>query len=224
MKNCALICAYNEEAAIEEIAIRTEKYVDSLVIVDDGSKDNTTLLASQTKAEIIVHEINKGKGKALQTGFNHFFNSDYDNIITIDADGQHPPEYIPKFIESLEQGYDAIIGFRDFKGKNVPVSRRFANKMDAWILSQALKQKIKDPQNGFRAFKKQALERAVENITNQGFGFEIELLIKMIRQGSRIGWLKIPTIYSEDIKSHIKPIKHVKDSLKLYWDVFTRQI
>ncbi|MBW3020475.1 glycosyltransferase family 2 protein, partial [Candidatus Woesearchaeota archaeon] len=191
IRTCALICAYNEEETIARAVGRTACFIPTYVI-DDGSKDKTMENAKRAGAFVYSHETNRGKGDALKTGFEHFFKTNYEAIITLDADLQHPPEYIPQFIEKLDQNYDAVIGKRDFSTISVPLSRKIGNRLDSKILSKLLGQEIPDPQNGFRAFKKETLEKIIPNLTNSGFPYELELLIKMTKERYKIGWQEIP--------------------------------
>lgn len=223
-KTCALICAYNEEKVIRSIVEDTQKYVDDVVVVDDGSKDNTRKELEYTDARIMPHEYNRGKGTALRTGFEYFLNSPYDNLITLDGDGQHLPSEIPRFIERIEQGYDVAIGERDFSEKGIPKSRKWGNKFDAYMLSKILKADIRDPQNGFRMFKKKILREVLDSSKSSGFSFELETLVKMVRNNTSIGWVPISTIYEENIESHINPVKHALGQLSLYWKAWRGKI
>jgi len=215
-KTCALICAYNEETAIRKVISETKKYVDEIVVVNDGSTDRTGEEALDGGARIMPHAYNKGKGAAMMTGFRYFLGSPYDNIVALDGDGQHLPRDIPLFAEKLDEGYDAAIGHRDFKGDKVPMSRRLGNKLDSKILSYLLKTNLPDPQNGFRMFTKQTIEKFFDDSGKSGFPFEIEMLINMAVEGANIGWVPIATIYDTEIKSHIKPMQHIKDSINTY--------
>jgi len=213
--SCAVICAYNEEKTIGNIVEQTSQYVKDVIVVDDGSSDKTLYKAKRAGAIVLQHEKNKGKGAALKTGFDYFLKKKYDYAITLDADGQHIPHEIPLLIEKLEDGYDAIIGKRSFKSKHVPLSRKIGNKIDSKILSFLLSNEIHDAQSGFRLFTKKAV-KAASDIKNNGFHYEIELLIRLIKKGHTIGWADISTVYESGRKSKIKPIKHIVESIKIY--------
>ena len=213
---CALICAYNEEKAIRNIAKSTQRYVNEVVVIDDGSTDETIGEALMGGARIMTHSYNKGKGAAMMTGFEYFLSSSYDNIVALDGDGQHLPKDIPLFEETLNKGYDAVIGHRDFKGDKIPISRKLGNKLDSKILSYILKTNLPDPQNGFRMFTKPTIEKFFNNSKKSGFSFEIEMLINMAVEEANIGWVPIATIYDAEIKSHIKPWQHIKNSINTY--------
>jgi glycosyltransferase involved in cell wall biosynthesis len=224
MKTLALICAYNEEATIGKIVTETVKYVNQVIVVDDGSSDRTRTEAQKHGATVLSHFKNSGKGQALKTGLKYFLESPFEGVITLDADGQHLPSEIPRFIESIKD-YDFLIGKRDFDDSSVPFSRKLGNNLDSIILSKILKTQVHDPQNGFRMFRKsEGIERILRSVGNRGFTFEIESLIKIIRAGYRIGWVEISTIYEEERKSKIKPFKHVLDSIKLYLKCLFRSI
>ncbi len=213
---CALICAYNEEKTIKKIVMDSKKYVRDVIVVDDGSEDSTAKEAVEGGAVFLHHESNLGKGAALKTGFNYILKKDYDAVITLDADGQHLPHEIPLFIEKINEGYDVVVGKRDFRTKTVPFTRKLGNLIDSYMLSKLLKEEIYDAQNGFRIFKRDALIRMNKELGNSDFSYETELLIKMIRNDSKIGWVNISTIYSKDLESKIKPFKHTFQSINLY--------
>ncbi len=214
-KTCAIICAYNEERAIADIVGRTKRQVQNVLVVDDGSTDRTPQYAIEAGAHALSHLSNRGKGEALRTGFSFCVSQGYDRIVTLDADGQHLPEEIPLFLDKL-RFYSAAIGKRDFSSPCVPLTRRLGNRLDSYILSNILGADIPDPQNGFRAFHGEVLERTLAGCRNSGFTFEIEMLVRMIRNREHIGWVPIQTIYSNEIKSHQKPLKHIADSARLY--------
>jgi glycosyltransferase involved in cell wall biosynthesis len=223
-RSCAIICAHNEEKTIFDIASRAKKYVDAVLVVDDGSTDNTSREAIISGASVIPHGYNRGKGAALRTGFDFCLSQNYDLIAALDADGQHPPEYLPSFLSRLDF-YSAVIGRRNFSVPEVPWMRRLGNRLDSMILSDILGVEIPDPQNGFRAFKKEVLERTLAGCSgNSGFTFEIEMLVRMIRNKENLMWLPIQTIYSPKIKSHQRPLKHIRDSMSLYLSAFMGRI
>jgi len=216
MKILGLICAYNEQKTIGRIASETAKYVDRVLVVDDGSHDNTRKEAEKSGALVFTHYKNQGKGQALRTGLRYFLENRFDYAITLDADGQHLPSEIPRFIEMIAN-YDCLIGKRDFSHPSVPASRRLGNRLDSAILSKILGTSVHDPQNGFRMFSKaNGIDKILLGNGTKGFTFEIESLIKMIRSGYRIGWVNISTIYEEERKSKINPTKHVFDSMGHY--------
>lgn len=221
-KICGLICAYNEQKSIARVIYGSKKYLNHIIVVDDGSTDRTAMIASQVGAILLHHKKNLGKGAALKTGFRYFLKENYDAIITLDADGQHLPGEIPLLINKLKEGYDVIIGKRDFRSKNVPFTRKAGNLIDSYILSKLTGEDIYDAQNGFRAFRREVLLKLYNSILINNFPYEAELVIKLIKNNFKIGWVDITTIYSKKLESKIKPFKHTCQSLRIYnrcfWD------
>lgn len=215
-KICGLICAYNEQRNIARVIIGSRKYINDIIVVDDGSRDRTAIIALEAGAKLLQHRKNLGKGSALKTGFDYFFSNDFDAIVTLDADGQHLPEDIPRLVDKLREGYDAVIAKRDFRSKNVPFTRKVGNLFDSYILSKILAVDIYDAQNGFRAFKRGCLLGLYNSIKDNGFPYEAELVAKMIKKNISIGWVDVAATYSKELESKIKPFKHTIESFKLY--------
>ncbi len=213
MKVLAVIPAYNEGKKIGTVVEDTLKYCDVLV-VDDGSIDNTGNIAERQGASVVRHAQNKGKGDALITGFTYALEHGYDAVITLDADGQHHPAAIPKFLEKAEESYGIVIGARDFE--KMPPLREISNKLTTLLLSWRTHQPIGDSQSGYRLIKTEVLE-GIE-FTTRGFTLESELLV---RADCKIGHVPIETIYAGE-KSHIKnvsdTIKFIKFLIESYYD------
>jgi len=201
MKILALIPAYNEEERIGKVVKKTLKYCD-VIVIDDGSMDDTGKRAEEKGAFVIKHEKNRGKGDALITGFNYALKNNYDIIITLDADGQHDPSEIPNFLKKIDK-YDIIIGARDFK--EMPFPRRISNTITTFLLSLRTHQSIGDSQSGYRLIKTDVL-RGLDFKTER-FILESELLV---RAKCRIGNVRIKTIYAGE-KSHIN---NLRDTIK----------
>jgi len=201
MKILALIPAYNEEERIGKVVNKTLKYCD-VIVIDDGSMDDTGKRAEEKGAFVIKHEKNRGKGDALITGFNYALKNNYDIIITLDADGQHDPSEIPNFLKKIDK-YDIIIGARDFK--EMPFPRRISNTITTFLLSLRTHQSIGDSQSGYRLIKTDVL-RGLDFKTER-FILESELLV---RAKCRIGNVRIKTIYAGE-KSHIN---NLRDTIK----------
>lgn len=210
-KGCILIPAYNEEVHIVSVIEAARKYLPVLV-VDDGSTDQTAEEASEVGATVFIQVPNQGKGAALRRGFREAINKGYQYIITMDADGQHDPQEIPTFIRSFQQtGSDLIIGFRDFK--KMPFVRRLANSSGSVAFSWAIRQKILDNQSGYRLMSKRLIEKVL-NSKEQGFEFEVEVIVTCIQAGYPISWVPIKTIYADEI-SHIRPVRHFLNFMRV---------
>jgi glycosyltransferase involved in cell wall biosynthesis len=200
-----LIPANNEAAHISGVVKRACEYLPVLVI-DDGSIDQTASLAAEAGAEVFSQSPNQGKGKALMTGFRLALEKGYDAIITLDGDGQHDPDEIPLFIDAYQAKQpDLVIGKRDFS--KMPPVRRVSNTIGTYMLSWALGQWVPDNQSGYRLVSRRL---AQDTLTYQesGFEFEVEIVIRCIHLGYSLAWIPIRTIYGDE-KSHISPLKHV---------------
>jgi glycosyltransferase involved in cell wall biosynthesis len=207
----ALIPANNEAMHISSVVRRAGQYLPVLV-VDDGSIDQTAALAAQAGAEVFSQSPNQGKGKALMAGFRLAVEKGYDGIITLDGDEQHDPDEIPLFIDAFRANQpDLVIGKRDFS--KMPPVRRVSNTLGRYMLSWALGQSIPDNQSGYRLVSRRL---AQDTLTSQesGFEFEVEMVIRCIRMGYTLDWVPISTIYADE-KSHISPLKHVVNYFRI---------
>lgn len=206
-----VIPAYNESIHIQDVIVRSLVYLPVLV-VDDGSKDRTADLAEQAGASVIRQSPNQGKGAALRAGFTWAINNQFDYVITIDADGQHKPEELPKFMAKIDGGpIDLLAGARNFR--NMPFRRRIANMIGRIIFSAAIGQNIQDNQTGYRLVSKRLMEKMLDS-TESGFEFEVEMITTCLKHGWILDWVPIETIYRDE-KSHIKPIPHVLNFLRV---------
>jgi len=129
MLKIACIPVFNEENTIKQIIEKTSKYVDEVVVCDDGSMDNTSIKAKEAGAHVIKHRKNLGKGAALQSLFQYAKDSDADVMITIDGDGQFLPEEIPKLLNPITNNdSDVVIGYRFDSETDMPSYRKIGNK------------------------------------------------------------------------------------------------
>ncbi len=200
--------AYNEEVAIGSIVLLTCKYADSVIVVDDGSSDRTADVARKAGAEVIVHEVNKGKGRALKTGFTAAVALGADIIVTMDSDGQHNPADIPKLVEPILKGEaDMVNGSRYLNGlgKNTPAYRRVGQTILDEVTNLNSGLHITDSQSGFRAFA--ASTKGVFRFTAKGMAIESEMLADAGRHGLRITEVEISVRYDVDGSTE-NPIKH----------------
>lgn len=205
-KITAILPAYNEEVSIGSIVLSTLKYVDKVIVVDDGSADNTVEIAELAGAEVIEHSSNKGKGAALRTGFKAVMDSDI--IVTIDSDGQHNPSEIPQLISPILNGEaDIVNGSRyiNKKDKNTPSYRRVGQTVldKATNFSSGLD--ITDSQSGFRAFARHTIPAFRFSCID--FGIESEMLMDAANTGLRIKEVEISVRYDVD-GSTKNPVSH----------------
>jgi glycosyltransferase involved in cell wall biosynthesis len=197
MKICSIIPAYQESRAIKQVVKLTQKYSTCVVVVDDGSTDNTNRIAEDSGAIVLRHPKNMGKGAALRTGFNYAIETACDIIITLDGDMQHNPHSIPRFIEEINKGFDVIVGSRyATQSEEMPFIRKLSNLITTKALRVFFKVPVTDSQSGFRAFKKEVLEAI--SVRDDGFAAETEILIDAKRAGFKISEVPIATNYGEE--------------------------
>jgi glycosyltransferase involved in cell wall biosynthesis len=209
----ALIPAWNERGRIGPIVEATRACLPVLV-VDDGSCDGTATEAERAGATVVRHPQNQGKGVALMTGFAWALEHGYEAVLTLDADGQHDPADIPAFLAAYETSAgDLLIGRRDFS--QMPFPRSWANSFGSWLLSHVLGARIYDNQSGYRLYSRRLLEET--KLTASGFEMEVEVIVRAMRKGMRIGWVNIRTIYGIGKTSHFHPIKDSIRFLQMVW-------
>lgn len=219
MKTCVIIPTYNEAGAIAQLVGEIHKQNLEVLVVDDGSNDNTYILAQNCGATVLRNEINQGKGASLAKGFKYAIINGFDAAITIDGDGQHLPEDIPYFIRLARYSDSGIfIGNRMQKTKNMPIARLATNKFMSWLISRIAKQNIPDTQCGFRLIKREVLEKI--NLSTSRYETESEILIRASRLGFKIESVPIRTVYNEE-KSRINPfvdtIRFIKYLAREIW-------
>lgn len=198
-KICAIIPAYNEQKYIAQVIEETKKYVDLIIVVDDGSIDATAdIVKKYADVVFLRHPINGGKGVALQTGFLYAQKRGIDVILTIDADLQHDAKIIPKFIEKLNKtNADIVIGARAM-GNSAPIVYRFGNFVLNTTFRILYGQKITDTQSGYRAFRMLAYSKFAWN--SSGYDVETEMLTNARKHGLRLVELPIATKYHNSYK------------------------
>ena len=202
----AIIPAYNEEKALADVIAKTFKYVDKVIVVNDGSVDKTAEVALNAGAEVISHSTNLGKGEALKSGFKAL--NDDSIIVTIDGDGQHNPNEIPDLIKPIVEGSaDLVNGSRYMNGpeENTPAYRRVGQRVLDIATNISAGIKVTDSQSGFRAFSSKA--RDCFRFKDTGFGIESEMLVDAADAGLKI--VEVPITVRYDVDGSTKnPITH----------------
>lgn len=207
----AIIPAYEEEKHVGEVVERTLKQVDHVVVVDDGSSDQTAANARQAGAEVIVHERNLGKGESIKTGMRHWLGwGGFGHVIILDADGQHLPEEIARFIAAAALGAHLLIGTRMNDIRQMPLIRRVVNRYMSNTISRLCRQPIPDTQCGFRMIAADVVPHLLHG--TERFEYETEMLIIVSRQGYRIDSVPVSTVYSDEVSS----IHPIRDSLRFF--------
>ena len=176
-----------------------------VVVVDDGSDDETAGKAREAGATVIVHEVNRGKWAALETGFAEFLKTDCRAVVTLDADGQHSPAEIPNLIEVwIAEEADIVVGSRQREVGNMPFIRILTNSISSGLVSLVAGATIKDSQSGYRLHSRRVIENV--EVKTGGYEAESEILVKAVRMGYKVASAPISTIYGEET-SHIHPLK-----------------
>lgn len=206
----ACIPAYNEEKTIAKVLLKTKKYVDKVIVCDDGSTDMTAAIAEALGAEVVRHERNMGYGAAIISLFRRARAMGVDIMVTLDADGQHDPDYVPRLIEPVMRGdADIVIGSRFLAEEvDIPAYRRIGIKIINWITGHGSK-KISDTQSGFRAYSRKAIETILP--AEMGMGVSTEILLKAEERGLRIKEVPLKIIYDVERPSKINPVTHGLD-------------
>jgi len=205
MRVVALIPAYQAAAHLGGVLLRLQSLPEppETLVVDDGSRDATAQVARQHGARVLSFAGNRGKGAALQAGFDAL--ADFDAVVTLDADGQHPPESFPAFVAAARDGADLVLGARE-RTPDMPGSRRFANAFSSGWATMLAGQRISDSQCGYRLYSRAVIAR-----TPRGAGryeFETAIAIRAARLGFRVAEVEIPTVYGE-AESHVRTFRDV---------------
>jgi len=207
-KVTVILPAFNEEVSIGSVVLITKQFVDSVIVVDDGSSDRTAEVAREAGAEVIVHETNKGKGGALKTGFAAVSRLGADVIVTMDSDGQHNPSDIPKLVAPIVSGEaDIVNGSRYLNGKSTdtPAYRRVGQSVLDKATSMNAGISVTDSQSGFRAFAASTVN--VFRFRANGMDIESEMLADAGKARLRIKEVEIGVRYDVDCSTE-NPIKH----------------
>ena len=212
----AVIPAYNEGKNIRQIIINTKKYIDNVIVVDDGSKDNTKSAAEDTNVTILSHIVNLGKGATLRTGCDYALKKGAKYIVVLDADAQHNPKDIPRFLEKLKY-YDIVFSYRK-RSQKMPFILRFGN----WFISGSMALlygiRLNDTQSGFRAFSKDAYKKI--RWAASDYSMETEMISRAGKQNLKYVQVPIETIYSDNYKGTtiIDGVKIIFNMI--WWKIF----
>ncbi len=198
-----LIPAFREQGRIGGVVARARTHGLDVIVVDDGSPDGTAAEAESAGATVVRHPVNRGKGVALTTGFEYARTHGYEALITLDADGQHDPDEIPKFVEAYRRtGYPVLVGNRMWDSRGMPFVRRCTNRFMSWMLSREMKQYVPDTQCGYRLYRCDVIPFV--GTTSERFAAESEILLHIAGRGMTIGAVRIATIYGTE-RSKIRP-------------------
>lgn len=208
----AVIPAYNEEKHIGDVVRRTRQTLHDVLVVDDGSIDKTAESAREAGAMVVVHEQNQGKGETIKTGLRYWLERQFDFVIILDADGQHRPEEIDRFVGAAlsTEAPKLVIGNRMKDLSTMPLVRRFVNRWMSQQISALCGQEIPDTQCGYRLLHRDLIPGLLGGAAR--FDYETEMLIIASRKGFRIASVPISTVYSDEVSS----IHPVRDTIRFF--------
>jgi len=215
-QTAAVIPAYQDEKHIRDIVRRTREQLDHVLVIDDGSTDQTAQRAREAGAEVIVHNQNRGKGEALKTGLGHWVSQEIAWVILLDSDGQHLPEEIDRFLAAAVAATrpSFFIGNRMDNLAAMPFIRRVVNRYMSERISRVCGQKIPDTQCGYRMLDRQLIPEMLGG--GHRFDYETEVLIIASRKGYRIESVPISTVYTDQV-SKIHPMRDAIRFFKMMW-------
>jgi glycosyltransferase involved in cell wall biosynthesis len=213
MKVIAVIPARDAAATVGDVVLGILHVLPSaeVIVVDDGSTDATGERAREAGAVVVRHAANRGKGAALESGFDEALRRGADAVLALDADGQHDPASAPRLLEALEHA-DLVVGSREQDRTGMPWLRRATNDVTTWFVSLLARRRIPDSQSGYRAIRASVI-RAVRPQSRR-FEYESEFLIGAARAGFEIGEAPVPTLYNAP-GSHIHPLRDTLRFIRL---------
>lgn len=204
MRSAAVIPAFNEGNSIAAVVIGVRPCVDRVIVVDDGSRDETAERARAAGADVIVHNANRGKGHAVRSGLARVFEGDFTHVLLLDGDMQHlPAEAAALLAEAARSGAEAVLGERRFERDRMPASRYHANRIGSRVLSFFVGVPLRDTQCGFRVFRVDALRPL--RLTARGYEIETEMLVKVRRRGGRLATVPVTAVYGGQT-SKLRPV------------------
>jgi len=227
--SCSIfIPAYNAEKTISSILMRitheTWEHISKIVVIDDGSQDNTVSIITQlkdkfTKLELLSFDINQGYGKAVSKGMELCLKSDCDYIVCLHADGQYPPEKIDEFLYHMQNNkIDILQGSRHKAGTalegGMPLYKYLAGKMLVWLENQIFGLKMTDYHSGFIVYSRNALSKIPFQYMSNSFDFDLEIIAMANKRNLVISELAIPTCYGDE-KSYLNPVIYGLRILKI---------
>jgi glycosyltransferase involved in cell wall biosynthesis len=192
-----------------------------VLVVDDGSGDDTGAAAREAGAEVAVHPQNRGKGAALATGYAWALAERLDWVYTMDADGQHLPAEMARFLAAAQaEGLDVVVGDRMARTEAMPWLRRATNVVTSRVVSRLAGCAIPDSQNGFRLYRCAVLRNVC--VSAQRYDAESEILVRLARRGARIGSVPVSTVYGTE-RSSIRPLVDTGRFFRLVWRLWRRR-
>ncbi len=217
LRTAVAIPAHNAANTIGQVISQVAKFVpcENIFVVDDGSSDQTELIAREKGVWVLRHDIRRGKGSALHDATKKILEQDYELIVTLDSDLQHDPSEIPCFISAAER-FDVVIGKRIFSSNEMPFHRLLSNSITTGLISWRTGAKVEDSQCGYRLYHESVLKKVDSKLKH--YDYESDILIKAALAGFSIGFVPIKTIYNNS-KSSIRVI-NIFRFIKVYLKSF----
>jgi glycosyltransferase involved in cell wall biosynthesis len=201
----AVIPAFNEAGTIATVVEGLRRSVAQVIVVDDGSTDDTAARARTVGAEVIAHATNLGKGHAVRTGLARVLAGDFTHVLLLDGDMQHLPGEALRLIDAAAASQaDVVVGERVFKRSEMPASRFHANRIGSKVLSWFVGVPLGDTQCGFRVFRTDAVRPLALSAT--GYEIETEMLVKVRRRGGQIARVPVTAVYTGQ-PSKLRPVR-----------------
>jgi polyprenyl-phospho-N-acetylgalactosaminyl synthase len=220
MKVLVVIPAFNEAPVIGEVIkdLKSQNSAWDVLVVDDGSRDETYLRANAAGAIVLRHKINRGQGAAVKTGIEFALNRGYQTVVFFDADGQMSAAEVGGFLDKIAESYDVVLGSRNLgQAIAMPVSRRLIKKLALWFSNLTTGLKLTDTHNGFQAWRIEALRQI--NLTQDRYAYASQLLSEISRLNLK--YCEIPVTIKYTDYSRQKGQSWL-GAFNVLWDLFIK--
>lgn len=216
----AAIPCLNEGHYIGSVVLQAKKYVDKVLVINDGSDDNTAEVAELAGATVLSHSRNRGKGTAIKTAFTWARNNDVKTLILLDGDGQHNPADIPDMLKPIQDGNaDMVVGSRFLQQNDIPLYRRLGQIVLNFVTNLGSRTKLTDSQSGFRAFSAKAIQTI--SFREKGLSIESEMQLVASQQNLKIAEVPIEVKYLDSAGRN--PVSHGFEVLSRVLTLFILQ-
>jgi glycosyltransferase involved in cell wall biosynthesis len=205
MNAVAIVPAFNEAGSIADVVKGVSGIVSHVLVVDDGSTDETASRARAAGGEVLSKGANTGKGSAVRAGLAHVMNGSFTHVLLLDGHMQHLPSEAPRLLDAAERtGADLVLGERQFSREQMPAARYHANRIGSRALSWFVGVPVRDSQCGFRLCRLDALRGLP--LRSRGYDIETEMLVKLRRKGARVVSVPITAVYASE-RSKLRPVR-----------------